>query len=448
MQPSNSNRRPNIIFLLVDDMGWMDLSCQGSRFYRTPNIDRLAQQSLRFDNAYAACPVCSPTRASILTGRYPASVGITDYIPGQYLRHAALTTPPNKWQLPLDETTVAQMLGRNGYATGHVGKWHLGHGKEASRMFGFDYVVEQAPNDNDKMTSGLTDAAIRFIEEHREEPFFLYFAHYAVHLKIEAKPELIEKYKGLVRDDDPRNNPAYAAMIEHLDDSVGKLLQRLDALNLSDDTVFVFFSDNGGLLDQNGERITSNLPLRGGKGMLYEGGIREPLFIRYPRRGTPGRTDEVVTSVDFLPTMLDLAGVQADGNKPLDGISLAPVIFDRKGLPERSIYWHYPHYHREKPSGAIRRGRHKLIEWFEDGRRQLFDLENDLGEKHDMAADHPRLVESLAADLAAWRRRAGALMPAPNPDFDPARAEEQFVPEGWAEVKARAKATGVTPQGD
>jgi arylsulfatase A len=434
--PGNG-RRPNIIFLLVDDMGWRDLSCQGSRFYRTPNIDRLAAQSLRFDHAYAACPVCSPTRASILTGRYPATLNLTDYIPGRYQPYARLLSPTINWHLPLDEHTVAQMMKEAGYVTGHVGKWHLGRGDYTSPRYGFDHVVEKAPSDNDKMTSGLTSEAIRFIETHQDKPFFLYFAHYAVHLKIEAKPELIEKYRGLMRPDDPQDNPAYAAMIEHLDTSVGRLMDRLDELGLAEDTVLIFFSDNGGLLEHQGTRITSNLPLRGGKGMLYEGGIREPLFVRYPRLIQAGRTCSVpVTSVDFLPTMLDLAAAKVQPRNRLDGVSLMPLLAGRGMLSERALYWHYPHYHHEKPSGALRQGRHKLIEWFEDGRLELFDLIDDPGETNNLALAMPALASGLQTQLAHWRRMVGARMPTVNPDFDPLRTEEQVVPPGWTRTAA------------
>lgn len=430
-------RRPNIIFLLVDDMGWRDLSCQGSRFYRTPRIDCLAEQSMRFNNAYAACPVCSPTRASILTGRYPATLNLTDYIPGRYQPYARLLTPRIHWHLPLEEHTLAQMMKEAGYVTGHVGKWHLGRGDYTSHRYGFDHVVERAPSDNDKMTSGLTSEAIRFIETNQAKPFFLYLAHYAVHLKIEARPELIEKYRGSMRPGDPQDNPAYAAMIEHLDTSVGRLLDRLDELGLSQDTAVFFFSDNGGLLEHGGTRITSNLPLRGGKGMLYEGGIREPLFIRYPRCLTAGRCCGVpVTSVDFLPTILDLAGATVQPRNRLDGLSLVPLLTGSGTLAPRSLYWHYPHYHHEKPGGAIRRDRYKLIEWYEDNRLDLFDLVDDPGEQRNLAPAMPGLAADLQDQLAGWRRSVGARMPTPNPAFDPLRADEQVVPPGWTRTGA------------
>ncbi len=447
MTDAQHNDRPNVIFLLVDDMGWMDLACQGSRFYQTPNIDRLARQSLRFDNAYAAAPVCSPTRASILTGRYPAAVGITDYIPGQYHPFAPLLTPPNRWNLPEDEPSLATLLKQAGYATGHVGKWHLGLGRGHSRRFGFDDIVEEAPSHNDKMTSGLTDAAIRFIEKNRSRPFFLYFAHYAVHLRIEAQPHLIAKYQTLADPGNPQHNPAYAAMIEHLDTSVGRLLDRLDELQLTDNTLLVFFSDNGGLLEHDGECVTSNRPLRGGKGMLYEGGIREPLFIRYPSMTAPGVSHETITSVDFLPTILEATGTSCRGTKPLHGTSLMPLLRGNGHLPERSLYWHYPHYHLEKPSGAIRRGRYKLIEWFEDARQELFDLEEDLEEQHDLSAEQPQWAQSLHEDLEAWRRAIGASMPRPNPFHIPGRAGEQHAVPGWLPTKNKALAAGATEQG-
>ena len=421
-------KKPNFLFILIDDMGWSDLACYGSEFHETPNIDRLAKQGMRFTDAYAACPVCSPTRASILAGQYPARVGITDFIPGHYRPWAKLTVPENRLQLPLESVTIADVLKEHGYATGYIGKWHLGGKPYLPDKQGFDSVISGVRNRNDKQVAGFTDGAIKFIEENKDKPFFLYLSHHTVHIRLEAPQELIEKYENKPKPAHGVNNPVYAAMVEHLDNSIGRILKKLDELGLDDRTVIIFFSDNGGLrqrFDGKGEIVATNAPLRDEKGTLYEGGIRVPMIIRWPGEVKAGTTCSVpVSSVDFYPTMLELAGAKPDPNQVLDGKSVVPLFMQRGSFERDAIFWHYPHYHHSTPAGAIRQDDWKLMEFYEDGRLELYNLGDDIGEKNNLAIEMPRKARQLKRKLAAWRKSVGAKMPTPNPDYDPARVDE------------------------
>lgn len=454
--------RPNIVFILADDLGWSDLSSYGSSFYETPNLDRLAAQGVRFTQAYAACSVCSPTRASLLTGRYPARVGITDWITGRPDRpDQKLARAPLLNQLPLEEVTLAEVFHAAGYHTGFIGKWHLG---EDAKYFpdrqGFDVNIAGcgkghppsyfSPYGIPTLTDGpagehlddrLTNEAIKFVGEAaaKRQPFLLYLAHYALHTPLQAKPELIAKYQAKLaahampapaiaqhpQDGNTRavqSHPTYAAMVESLDTSVGRLVAKLDELGLRENTIIIFTSDNGGLSTAEGSP-TSNLPLRAGKGWAYEGGVREPLIVSWPRHLPAGRTsDAIVTSPDFFPTILDLAGLPTEPRLHVDGASFAPGLRDPAVRPaDRPIYWHYPHYsnQRGKPHGAVRSGRWKLIEWFEDGRTELFDLELDPGEAHDLSRAQPALAQEMLRQLRTWREQVGARMPTPNPNYRP-----------------------------
>jgi len=452
--------RPNIVFILADDLGWSDLTTYGSSFYETPNLDRLAAQGVRFTQAYAACSVCSPTRASLLTGRYPARLGLTDWIPGRPDRpDQKLARAPLLNQLPLEEVTLAEVFRAAGYRTGFIGKWHLG---EDAKYFpdqqGFDVNIAGcgkghppsyfSPYGISTLADGpagehlddrLTYEAIKFVGEAaaKGQPFLLYLSHYAVHTPLQAKPELIAKYQAKLaahampapaiaqhpQDGNTRvvqSHPTYAAMVESLDTSVGRLVAKLDELGLRENTIVVFTSDNGGLSTAEGSP-TSNLPLRAGKGWAYEGGVREPLIVSWPRHLPAGRTsDAIVTSPDFFPTLLDLAGLPAEPRLHADGASFAPGLRDPAVRPaDRPIYWHYPHYsnQRGRPNSAMRDGRWKLIEWLETGRMELFDLSADPGEAHDLAAEHPDTIAALGAKLNAWRTSVGARMPTPNPNY-------------------------------
>ena len=427
---SGPRKKPNIVFILIDDMGWPDVACYGSKFHETPNIDRLASQGMKFSDAYAACPVCSPTRASIMAGQYPARVGITDFIPGHWRPYEKLIVPENRLQLPLESVTIGEALKEQGYATCYIGKWHLGEKGYSPDKQGFDKVPLGTKNKNDKQVSGFTDEAIKFIEEKKQEPFFLYLSHHSVHIKLEAPEELVNKYKRKPKPPTGVNNPIYAAMVEHLDTHTGRLLKKLDDLDLAKNTIVIFFSDNGGLRQAYGgykgpkQIVSTNAPLRDEKGTLYEGGIREPLIVRWPGVVEPGTDCSApVTSVDFYPTFLEIVGAKAP-NQPLDGESIMPLLRQDGELKRDAIYWHYPHYHHSTPAGAIREGNYKLIEFYEDGKLELYDLAGDIGEKKNLATEMPQKAAQLQQKLARWRRSVKAKMPTANPDYDPDRANE------------------------
>ena len=418
--------RPNIVFILIDDLGWRDLSCYGSGYYRTPNIDRLADQGVKFTDAYAACPVCSPTRASIMTGKYPATLNLTDFIPGHDYAWAKLTVPKFNQHLPPGQVTLAEALKAAGYVTGGWGKWHLGAGQaHGPTKHGF-HVFETPPNRLDKRVAGLTDKALAFIKASKDRPFFAFLSHFTVHIPLEASKERIERWAARLKPG--QANPTYAAMIEAMDDSVGRIMAGLDDLKLADNTVVIFFSDNGGLIKTHtgrGPTVTSNLPLRSEKGSLYEGGIRVPLIVRWPGKAKPGSVCRVpVTSTDFHPTLLAAAGVKGEVIGETDGCDLGPLLTRTGSIERQAIFWHYPHYHHTAPCGAVRAGKWKLIEYFEDGRGELYDLAEDIGEAKDLAKTNPAKAAELRALLKAWRKRVGAKMPTPNPDYDPARARE------------------------
>jgi arylsulfatase A-like enzyme len=428
--------KPNVIFVLTDDLGWTDLGCFGSKFYETPNIDRLASQGMRFTDAYSACTVCSPTRASILTGQYPARLHITDWIAGHKRPFAKLRVPDWTMQLSTDIPNVAKMLKAAGYATASIGKWHLGPAACWPDKQGFDLNVGgcekgQPPSyfspykiptltegpDNEFLSDRLTSEALTFIESNKDKPFFLYLPHYAVHTPLMAKKEVIAKYKAKADPDASHNNPTYAALIESVDDSVGRLMKKLEELKLSGNTVIVFTSDNGGL-----KNVTSNVPLRAGKGSAYEGGVRVPLIVTWPGVIQPGSVSHApVISADYFPTLLDLAGVAAPKAHTVDGESLAPLLRQSGALTRDAIYWHYPHYHPggATPYGAVREGDFRLVEFYEDNRAELYNLKDDIGETQDLAAKNPEKTAALRQKLHDWRQRVGAQMPMPNPDYDP-----------------------------
>jgi uncharacterized sulfatase len=447
---SPRSQKPNIVFILIDDLGWADIGCYGNERHQTPNIDRLANQGMRFTDAYAAAPVCSPTRASIHSGQYPAHVGIIDFIPGHWRPYEKLTVPSNRTQyLPNDIPTIASMLKTAGYRTAHFGKWHLGWGDYGPEHRGFDVttppdtVTKKKPRpqstvewlqtidvttNNPKDVDRLTQLSLEFMEDNKEEPFFLYLSHRTVHIPLAAKPTTVEKYESVPQDGD-FIHPVYSAMVEEMDESVGKVLQKLDDLGVSDNTIVIFFSDNGGLVQdylQVGPICTTNKPLRGEKGTVYEGGIREPLIVRWPGKVAANTTSEVpVSSVDFYPTLLDILDLADPVEHDLDGASLLPVLEQRAHeLASRALYWHYPVYHHGAPAGAIREGDYKLIENFEDGSIELYNLRKDIGETIDLASEVPEKANDLQQKLHSWREAIGAELPVPNPDFNPERRLE------------------------
>lgn len=431
----------NFLFILADDLGWHDIGPYGNTIVDTPSLNRFAKESARFSNAYAACPVCSPTRASILTGKYPARLHLTDWIPGRkQWPYAKLLTPSFNQELPLGETTIAEALRPLGYRDASIGKWHLGGKGYLPTDQGFDVNVggSAAGNTNhyfgplelpnlklepgEFMTARLSFEGSRFMRETKDQPFFLYESHFTVHIPLQAPKELIEKYQ---KRDTKDVDPIYCAMVETLDTSVGQLLKTVDESGRADNTVVVFFSDNGGVRFQ-GRRtspVTNNAPLRAGKGHLYEGGIREPLIIRWPGITRPGAvTDDPVSSIDFLPTFCQAAGAQYP---KVDGISLLPLLQGSRQT-ERPLFWHYPHYSDQggRPGGAVRSGDWKLIEFYEDGRLELFNLADDMSEQRNLVNREAARAKKLHDLLIDWRKSVDASMPKPNPGYDPVRASE------------------------
>jgi arylsulfatase A len=441
-------KKLNFIIILIDDMGWTDLGTFGSKFYQTPNVDRLAASGMKFTNGYAACPVCSPTRASIQTGKYPARLHLTDWIPGRkQWPTAKLLTPAFEQQLPLAETTIAEALKSAGYTTAAIGKWHLGGKGFFPEQQGYDINIGGTEKgsppsyfppynipgleprfDNDYLTDNLSSRAEQFIESNKDRPFFLYLAHFAVHLPLGAKPPVVEKYKGRIQPGVEQKHPVYAGMVEGADDSVGRILKRLDDLKIAEETVIFFLSDNGGLRFEGKATvpITSNLPLRAGKGHLYEGGIRIPWIVRWPGVTRAGAVSDVpVITTDLFPSITVAAGVGPDGGHPVDGIDISAALHGG-GLRREALYWHYPHYSNQGgvPGGAIRRGDFKLIEFYENGKLELYNLRQDVGERHNLASAQPGRAKEMQRMLADWRTGVNAVMPQPNPKYDAATANQ------------------------
>ncbi|MBI1352915.1 MAG: sulfatase-like hydrolase/transferase [Acidobacteria bacterium] len=432
--------RPNVIFVLVDDMGYADTTPYGNPYNKTPNVERMAREGMRFTQAYAAAPNCSPTRASILTGHWPARTGVTQYLPGNDFPWAKLLQAELPEGLPLDETILAQPLGRAGYATASVGKWHLGGGEYLPENRGFDLNFAGGPwgshnsmfapykgepilagPPGEYLTDRLAAFSESFIQANRDQPFFLYLPLYSVHGPVEAKQSRIDGFAGKP-DPTGGHDPTYAAMVEGVDWIVGRLMDKLEELNLTERTAIFFFSDNGGT------KRADNRPLRSVKGWLYEGGVREPLIVRWPGTIPAGRVDETpVTSIDFYPTILSMTGVADAAGHVSDGVDLMPLLRGEGRPAPRTLYWHYPHYSNagSPPSGALREGDLKLIEWFEDDRVELFDLAADVSEQKDLAQERPAEARRLLEKLRAWRKSVGAKPALPNPNYDPAKVKRR-----------------------
>lgn len=436
--------RPNIVLILLDDLGWRDFSIYGHPFHETPEVDRLVREGTRFSAAYAACPVCSPTRASLMTGRYPARLHLTDWIPGRAPGPTKLFAPKFEQQLPKSETTIAEHLAPLGYRTASIGKWHLGGGEFTPYHQGFDINIGgdarggvrtffgpfampglEKTTAADYLTDNLTDAAIGFIQQSAaaRAPFFLYLAHYTPHLPLSAPPALIDKY--LAKPGNPRGRASatYAAMIESFDTGLGRLRRKLAELGLAENTVIMVTSDNGGLRYEGASKqpTTENAPLRAGKGHVYEGGIRVPLIVHWPGVTTRERIEPApVSSIDLFPTIASIAGAPAP--RGVDGISLAPLL-NGKPLKREALYWHYPHYSNQggPPAAAVRAGDWKLIEFYEDGRLELFHLAADPGETRNLVQAEPRRAARLHAMLKQWLTQVNASMPTPNPAYDPSK---------------------------
>ena len=449
----------NVVMVLIDDLGWMDTGVYGSEFYETPNIDRLAARGVRFTQFYTASPVCSPTRASLMTGKHPARLGITNWIGGE--QNGLLNQAEYARQLPHEEHAIGEAFRDHGYFTGYIGKWHLGGEAflPVSQGFEFNFAVNLAgqpgsyfppyenPNwpvtnvpdltddpDGSYLTDRLTDATLEFLVDNQDRPFFLVLSHYAVHTPLQAPPENIQRYEvkaaSLGPDVDTnyerereastklrQDHPTYAAMVESVDQSVGRILDKLAELRLDARTVVVFVSDNGGLstlMRRGFNQATANVPLRAGKGWLYEGGIRAPLILSGPGVEHQGlAVDAPAMSTDLYPTLLELAGLPTLPEQHVDGTSLVGAINDAPEGQRGMLFWHFPHYHGSgnRPGGAIRHGDLKLVEWFEDRSTELYELSTDLGERRDLASERPDDAARLLAALEAWRAEVGANMP-------------------------------------
>jgi arylsulfatase A-like enzyme len=494
LRPGES--RPNIVFFLVDDLGYYDIGAYGGDMYETPHVDQLARDGMRFTNAYAAAPVCSPTRASLLSGQYPARVGITDYLPGRPdAPTQPLLQPNDRSHFPHADASLAEVLKSQGYSTHFIGKWHLGGEEENSLPTDHGFMTNVGGNemgnpgdggyyspyniteiqdtvDGQYLTKRLTDEAVQVIgAQEADRPFFLMMSFYTVHSPLQAPDSLIAKYEDKMTGYDYRNprfvleqnpdmlsydsttwaekqewlnrpafsegaslprrttkvmrrqmTPTFAAMVDYMDHSVGRILGALRRAGLEEETLVVFYSDNGGQASP-GRTSTSVAPLRAGKGWLYEGGLRVPLIVKYPGRVEPGSvSDTPVSSPDFYPTLLDLAGVPLRPQQHKDGRSFESVLLQSSSLDREELYWHWPHYSnhgQQAPAGAIRSGRYKLIEYYENNTRQLFDLQTDPEEKNNLAANRPSLADSLTQRLHEWRQRVSAEMPRPNPSYEP-----------------------------
>ncbi len=428
-----SKGKPNIVFIFIDDLGYKDLACFGSTYYETSNIDKLASGGIVFTSAYANAPNCAPTRACLISGQYTPRHGV--YTVGTPERGKAslrkLIPIPNKTNLDSKIITLPQALKAAGYKTACIGKWHLGD-KEPFRPEdrGFDVVFRRNRGghftaDGRYLTDVLTDESLKFIEQNRDRPFFLYLSHHTVHTPIQAKKEIIEKYKKK-KPSVEHNNPTYAAMIESMDDSVGAVCDKLDEIGLSDNTVVFFFSDNGGYAN-----ATSMAPLRGSKGMLYEGGIRVPMIARWPGKIKSGSSCDVpVIGIDFYPTFLEIAGAPKPAGHILDGKSIVPLLKGSAGFKRKAVFWHFPAYlepynaeqqpWRMTPGGAVRQGDWKLIEFFEDGKVELYNLKDDISETKDLVKTKPAKAKELHELLAEWRKSVNAPVPTEkNPKYNP-----------------------------
>lgn len=438
-------RPPNVIVILVDDWGTTDLGCYGSKLYETPNIDRLASEGVRFSTGYSACTVCSPTRAALMTGKYPARLHLTDWIAGHGRPHAKLKIPDWTKFMKHEEVTLAEQFKAAGYATASIGKWHLtpalDKGDEAyyPETHGFDvnvggYHRGQPPSyfspyriptlkegpDGEFLTDREAAEAAKFIEANRAKPFFIYLPHYAVHTPIQSKKDVAAKYAAKLEKSPglAQRNASYAALVESVDDALGTIRKALEKNGLTENTVIVITGDNGGLLP-----ITDNAPLRAGKGSAYEGGVRVPFIVAWPGKVAPKVVSDVpAVTIDIYPTVLELAGIRPMQSL-VDGVSLAPLL-TKGSKPERdTIFWHYPHYHPggATPYSAVRSGDWRLVHFYEDGRDELYNLAADVGEKNELSAKEPEVAKALRTRLDAWLKSVDAQLPTPNPDADPSK---------------------------
>jgi len=445
---AQSEKQPNVVLIVVDDMGWKDLGMYGSDFHKTPQIDTFAKDGVQFTNAYAACTVSSPTRASLMTGKYPAKLHLTDWIEGHKMPKAKLQVPDWTMYLPQEETTLAEVFKSNGYATAHVGKWHLGEDEKYwPENQGFDINIggwrTGSPNLNknaglngyfvpygnprlkdgpegEYLTERLANEASNFIQNTQSKPFFLNLWFYNVHTPLQAKQDKIDKYKAIVDSTKLQKNPTYAAMVEHVDDAVGKVIAQLKSLGLYNNTIIILTSDNGGLISNGPKKVTNNAPLRHGKGERYEGGVRVPLIIKSAKHQAANRQENTpVMSIDLMPTLIDMASLKVTKKvkKGIDGVDIKSLLMADNGrLKKRSLYWHYPHYHTEgaTPYSAVRNGDWKLIHTIETNVYELYNLRNDISESKNLFDNEPVIATKLTKELEEWKKNMNAQMPKLN----------------------------------
>ncbi|MEM9158840.1 MAG: sulfatase [Verrucomicrobiota bacterium] len=459
--------QPNIVFIFIDDMGWGDVGCYGNDFIDTPRIDALARDGMRFTDFYAAGAVCSPTRCAVQSGQNQARIGITAHIPGHWRPFERVITPQTNMALPLDTVTVAEALKESGYVTGYVGKWHLGRDRKfSSSAQGYDVAMEingphlpgkfrvagkseLQPKLGQFRTDFEAEVCERFIRENRNKPFFLMLSPYAVHIPLASKAVLVEKYQArAAADKRDLPNPIYAAMVEEVDTLVGRLVDEIEAQGLTDNTMIVFTSDNGGLnrrYDYNAasDDIVSDLaPLKGEKGSLHEGGIRVPLIVKFPGRIAPGSTSaEPTISYDFYPTFVSAAGGSLPEDQTIDGLDLLPILRgERERLDREAIHWHYPHYHHDRPASAIRERDWKFIEYLDGtGDVELYHISDDIGESRNLALERKGKVTYFKKALKDWRTEVIARLPIANPSYDPERAHEWWSRFGQKPIDSEAR---------
>lgn len=431
---SPSEKKPNVVFVFADDLGWKRLGCYGTDFYETPNLDNLASQGMLFTQAYTAASISSPTRASLMTGKYPARLNVTDFIPGGEYPEMPLQRPDWQKYLPLNEKTLGEAFNQNGYSTAYFGKWHLSKEKMPPESLshnpdkqGFDesFVTykpvpsmaqpwQKDPADDPHNVDTITNRAVNFIKSHQDEPFFLFVSPNSVHTPLVEDQKLISKYEDKWGSRIAENTPVLAAMIETLDKNVGRIWSTLKETGIEENTIFIFYSDNGGL-----ETSADQTPFRRGKGWVYEGGIRVPLIIRWEGQIEEGsRSDAMVSSIDFYPTLLNMTGIEMD-KKICDGKNFFPVLKGEKESVRNTLYWHYPHYHGSgmKPAGAIRKGKYKMVVWYEEmllnesDPYELYNLERDRGETVDLKEELPGKLNELKKAFKNWREDVDAQMP-------------------------------------
>ncbi|MGY8770002.1 MAG: sulfatase [Pirellulales bacterium] len=459
--------KPNVILIFIDDLGWKDIGCYGNDFVETPRIDQLAAEGLRFTDFYAAGAVCSPTRCAVQSGQNQARIGITAHIPGHWRPFERVLTPLTTMALPLDTITVGEAMKSAGYTTGYIGKWHLGtaqqfqpdnQGYDFSAVIGGPHLpgkyrvlgrTDLKPKKDQYRTEFEADLSVDFIGNNKDKPFFLMLSPFAVHIPLGAMSDKVAKYEKLAAEQKRElPHPVYAAMIEHCDDMVGRIIDKVESEGLTEKTMIVFTSDNGGLYrrydyrEAADDNVSSLAPLKGEKGSLHEGGVRVPLIVKYPPLVKAGTVcAEPTISYDFYPTFVDLAGGTLPKHQTIDGHSLKPLFTDPAAkLARETLFWHYPHFHHDRPASSIREREWKLIEYLDGtGDMELYNLTNDIGETTNLANQLKGRVADLKKKMNVWREDTIARMPIPNPNYDPERAHQWWSLRSGKEVDSDSR---------